>query len=90
MTLSKDAKTEIIKEFQRNVTDTGSPEAQVALLTRRIEYLTDHLRANKKDEHSRRGLLKLVGRRRRHLNYLIRHAPDSHETVVSRLGLRRK
>ncbi len=90
MTLSKDAKTEIIKEFQRNVTDTGSPEVQVALLTRRIEYLTDHLRANKKDEHSRRGLLKLVGRRRRHLNYLIRHAPDSHETVVSRLGLRRK
>lgn len=90
MTLSKDAKTEIIKEFQRDATDTGSPEVQVALLTRRIEYLTDHLRAHKKDEHSRRGLLKLVGQRRRHLNYLGRHAPDSHDVVVSRLGIRRK
>ena len=90
MTMSKDAKTEIIREFQRDATDTGSPEVQVALLTRRIEYLTDHLRAHKKDEHSRRGLLMLVGQRRRHLHYLSRHAPDSHDAVVSRLGLRRK
>ena len=90
MTLSKDAKTDIIKEFQRDDTDTGSPEVQVALLTRRIEYLTDHLRMHKKDEHSRRGLLKLVGQRRRHLHYLSRHSPDSHEAVMVRLGLRRK
>ena len=90
MTMSKDAKTEIIKEFQRDVSDTGSPEVQVALLTRRIEYLPAHLREHKKDEHSRRGLLKLVGPRRRHLNYLSRHAPQSHDAVVSRLGLRRK
>ena len=88
--MSKDAKTEIIKEFQRDASDTGSSEVQVALLTRRIEYLTDHLRAHKKDEHSRRGLLKLVGQRRRHLNYLSRHAPDSHDAVVSRLCLRRR
>ena len=90
MTLSKDAKTDIIKEFQRDVGDTGSPEVQVALLTRRIEYLTDHLREHKKDEHSRRGLLKLVGQRRRHLNYLSRHAPQSYDAIISRLGLRRK
>lgn len=90
MTLSKDAKTEIIKEFQRDASDTGSSEVQVALLTGRIKYLTDHLREHKKDEHSRHGLLKLVGQRRRHLNYLSHHAPDTHDTVVSRLGLRRK
>ena len=90
MRMSKDAKTEIIREFQRDATDTGSPEVQVALLTRRIEYLTDHLRVHKKDEHSRRGLLKLVGQRRRHLYYLSRHAPDSHDVVISRLGLRKK
>ena len=90
MTMSKDAKTEIIMEFQRDVSDTGSPEVQVALLTRRIEYLTDHLREHKKDEHSRRGLLKLVGQRRRHLNYLRRHAPQSHDADVSRQGMQRK
>ena len=88
MTMSKDAKTEIIKEFQRDVGDTGSPEVQVALLTRRIEYLTDHLREHKKDEHSRRGLLKLVGQRRRLLRYLAKEDVGRYRSVVESLGLR--
>ena len=76
MTLSKDAKQDIIRQFQRDSNDTGSPEVQIALLTSRIEYLTEHLREHKKDEHSRRGLLILVGQRRRHLNYMRRKQPD--------------
>ena len=89
MTITKDQKAEIIKNFQRDVEDTGSPEVQIAILTKRIQQLTDHLRAHKGDEHSRRGLLMLVGKRRRHLRYLSEHSSDVYDKVVSELGLRR-
>ena len=88
MTLSRDAKADIIKEFQRDSSDTGSPEVQIGLLTGRIKYLTDHLREHKKDEHSRRGLLKMVGQRRRHLQYMKRNVPERYAEIVAQLGLR--
>ena len=90
MTITKEQKSEIISDFQRDATDTGSPEVQVAILTKRIQQLTDHLRAHKKDEHSRRGLLMLVGKRRRHLQYLSNHVPVTYERVISEFGLRRR
>lgn len=89
MPLTKERKTEIIKEFGRFEGDTGSPEVQVALLTERINQLTDHLRTHSHDEHSRRGLLKLVGQRRRHLRYLSRKNTATYRELLSRLGLRR-
>jgi len=87
--LSKDAKREIINDFRIHESDTGSPEVQVAILTRRIDELTEHLRAHKKDHHSRRGLLKMVGQRRRLLNYLRDNDIERYRAVVERLGLRR-
>ena len=90
MTITKEQKSEIIRDFQRDATDTGSPEVQVAILTKRIQQLTDHLRAHKKDDHSRRGLLMLVGKRRRHLQYLSNHVPLTYERVITELGLRRR
>jgi small subunit ribosomal protein S15 len=89
MPLQKDEKQEIIQTYGRFAGDTGSPEVQVALLTRRIIQLTDHLRTHKHDEHSRRGLLKLVGQRRRHLKYLSQKDPVSYRELIQRLGLRR-
>lgn len=89
MPLSKDEKNEIIGGYGRHDGDTGSPEVQIALLTKRIEQLTEHLKAHKHDQHSRRGLLKLVGQRRRHLRYLNRKDPESYREVIQRLGLRR-
>jgi len=89
MPLSTEEKQEIIAEYGRFEGDTGSPEVQVALLTRRIVQLTDHLRTHKHDEHSRRGLLKLVGQRRRHLKYLSHKDPGSYRELIARLGLRR-
>ena len=89
MPLSKEEKDTIIQEFGRHEGDTGSPEVQVALLSSRITQLTEHLREHSQDQHSRRGLLKLVGQRRRHLNYLMRTDPDSYRTLLKRLGLRR-
>ena len=89
MTLSKTQKDSIVGGFHRHPTDTGSPEVQVALLTQRINRLTDHLKLHKHDEHSRRGLLKLVGQRRRHLNYLSHQDETKCRVVVARLGLRR-
>ncbi len=89
MTIEKAAKTVIMQDFGRHEKDTGSPEVQIALLTNRIEQLTDHLRTHKHDENSRRGLLKLVGQRRRHLKYLSRTNPESYREVIQRLGLRR-
>lgn len=88
MTLSKSEKEEIIQEYGRSPDDTGSPEVQVALLTSRIRQLTEHLKEHKHDEHSRRGLIKMVGQRRRHLSYLSREAPDRYKQIVKRLGLR--
>ena len=87
--LAKDDKTAIIQEHARQDNDTGSPEVQVALLTARIQYLTEHLREHPKDHHSRRGLLKLVGQRRRLLNYLESKDVERYRALVKRLGLRR-
>jgi small subunit ribosomal protein S15 len=90
MSLNKDAKIKVINEYHRHDGDTGSPEVQVALLTTRINQLTEHLKAHKADEASRRGLLKLVGARRRHLAYLSKQDPQKYEALTARLGLRRK
>ena len=79
----------LINNYARHESDTGSPEVQIAILTTRINQLTDHLRVNNHDESSRRGLLKLVGKRRRHLNYLNRKNPDAYREMLQRLGLRR-
>lgn len=89
MALEKDVKTEIISEHQVHEGDTGSPEVQVALLTKRIQELTAHLGANKHDYHSRRGLMKMVGQRRRMLKYLNRKDPERYRTLIAKLGLRR-
>ncbi|MGI6368244.1 MAG: 30S ribosomal protein S15 [Anaerolineae bacterium] len=89
MPLTKGEKRAIIEDFQRHPEDTGSPEVQIAELTKRISRLTEHLREHSADEHSRRGLLKLVGQRRRHLNYLSREDEAKYREVLDRLGLRR-
>lgn len=87
--LTKERKLEIINEYQLSDDDTGSPEVQIALLTARISYLTDHLRLHKHDNHSRRGLLKLVGQRRRQLNYLAKTDLSRYRSLIKRLGLRK-
>ncbi len=89
MPLSKDEKGTIIREYGRSTGDTGSPEVQIAILSTRIDQLTQHLKAHKHDEHSRRGLLKMVGQRRRHLTYLSRKNPERYREIIRRLGLRR-
>ena len=89
MTLTAEEKREITGQFGKNDQDTGSTEVQVALLTRRINQLTEHLRTHKHDHHSRRGLLMLVGRRRRFLNYLQRSDLDRYRALVRELGLRK-
>jgi small subunit ribosomal protein S15 len=89
MPIQKEEKSAIMQDFARHEGDTGSPEVQIALLTTRITQLTDHLRTHRHDEHSRRGLLKLVGQRRRHLKYLSQKNPDSYREIIQRLGLRR-
>ena len=89
MTLTKEAKLEIVDKHGRHDGDTGSPEVQIALLTTRINELTEHLRTNPKDHYSRRGLLKLVGRRRRLLDYLQRTSLESYRALIKELGLRR-
>jgi small subunit ribosomal protein S15 len=90
MSLDKDAKQKIINDHHRHGADTGSPEVQVAILTTRINQLTQHLKAHKSDEASRRGLLKMVGARRRHLAYLSKKNPQAYEAVIAKLGLRRR
>lgn len=87
--ISTDKKQEIIKEYGRHESDTGSPQVQIALLTVRIQQLTEHLQSHKHDQHSRRGLLKLVGQRRSHLNYLAANDPDGYREILARLNLRR-
>jgi small subunit ribosomal protein S15 len=87
--LSKEEKATIIKEYHMHPTDTGSPEVQIALLTTRINQLIEHLKNHKHDEHSRRGLLKLVGQRRRQLAYLSRKDAERYRKIVERLGLRK-
>jgi small subunit ribosomal protein S15 len=88
MPLTKDKKQELIGKYGRSDTDTGSAEVQVAMLTERINELTEHLRANSKDHHSRRGLLKMVGRRRRLLRYLESSDLERYRSLVTELGLR--
>ncbi|MEA2526594.1 MAG: small subunit ribosomal protein [Thermomicrobiales bacterium] len=89
MALEQVQKETIIGDFRVHETDTGSPEVQIALLTERINGLTDHLRANRHDHHSRRGLLKMVGRRRRLLAYLSGKDVDRYRVTIARLGLRK-
>jgi small subunit ribosomal protein S15 len=89
MALTQEQKSQIIAEHRRATTDTGSAEVQIAVLSKRISDLTEHLKAHKKDHASRRGLLMLVGRRRRMLEYLRREDIERYRQIVSRLGLRR-
>ncbi|MFQ5574331.1 MAG: 30S ribosomal protein S15 [Terriglobia bacterium] len=90
MSLVKGEKTKVIKKYRLHEADTGSPEVQIAILTKRISGLTDHLKEHKKDHHSRRGLLKMVGQRKRLLNYLERANIERYREVVDKLKLRAK
>lgn len=89
MALLKDRKQELVGQFARKEGDTGSPEVQVALLTERIQYLTEHFKTHAKDHHSRRGLLKLVGQRRRLLDYLKSKDLNRYKTLIEQLGIRK-
>ncbi|MBM4123792.1 MAG: 30S ribosomal protein S15 [Nitrospira sp.] len=89
MALVKEAKVELIQQHRRNDADTGSPEVQIAILTNRITYLTEHFKLHKKDHHSRRGLLQLVGRRRRLLDYLRGFDDARYRAIVERMGIRK-
>ena len=87
--ISKERKSEIIDKYKRDEKDTGSPEVQIAILTERINELTEHLKVHKKDNHSRRGLLKMVGKRRNLLNYLAKKDINRYRAIVKELGLRK-
>ncbi len=87
--INKEKKQEIIKEYSRHESDTGSVEVQIALLTKRISELTEHLKVHKKDHHSRRGLLIMVGKRRGLLNYLMKQDIDKYRDLIKSLGIRR-
>ena len=87
--MTRERKQEIISTYKRDEKDTGSPEVQIALLTERINELTEHLKIHKKDNHSRRGLLKMVGKRRNLLNYLSKKDVNRYRTIVEKLGLRK-
>jgi small subunit ribosomal protein S15 len=89
MALLKEVKSELIKQYQQHDKDSGSPEVQIAVLTNRITYLTEHFKTHKKDHHSRRGLLQLVGRRRRLLDYLRGVEEARYKTVIDRLNIRK-
>jgi len=87
--MDKAIKEQIIKEYARHEGDTGSPEVQIAVLTHRINHLNEHLKLHKKDHHSRRGLLKMVGQRRGFLNYLIKEDIERYRAIIAKLGLRK-
>jgi small subunit ribosomal protein S15 len=87
--MDKEKKTNTISTYRRHASDTGSPEVQIALLSGRINHLTEHLQAHKQDQHSRRGLLKMVGQRRRHLEYLRVNDLERYRQIVDKLGLRK-
>ena len=89
MALTKDRKAELIKSFETHEKDTGSPEVQIAILSERITYLTEHFKVHAKDHHSRRGLLMLVGQRRRLLDYVKRKDQDRYAAIIQRLGIRK-
>ncbi len=87
--MDKEQKTGLISNYRRHASDTGSPEVQIAILSGRINHLTEHLQAHKQDHHSRRGLLKMVGQRRRHLDYLKKNNLDRYRQVIDQLGIRK-
>ncbi|HXV78090.1 MAG TPA: 30S ribosomal protein S15 [Candidatus Polarisedimenticolaceae bacterium] len=89
MSLSRDHKEQLIRDFRTHESDTGSPEVQIAILTQRIQYLTDHFKLHAKDHHSRQGLLKMVGKRRRLLDYLRQKNNKRYQEIIGRLGLRK-
>lgn len=89
MTTTKQQKTDLISQYRTHDEDTGSPEVQIALLSNRITYLTEHFKAHAKDHHSRRGLLKLVGRRRRLLDYLKKTDNERYRSIIDKLGIRK-
>lgn len=89
MPLSPDNKSELIASYRTHDVDTGSPEVQIALLTKNIEHLTEHFKIHKKDHHSRQGLLKMVGKRRRLLDYLKRKSFDRYQKIIGQLGIRK-
>ncbi|MBK5260109.1 MAG: 30S ribosomal protein S15 [Thermoanaerobaculia bacterium] len=89
MTTTKEQKTELITSYATHTSDTGSPEVQIALLSNRISYLTEHFKSHAKDHHSRRGLLKMVGRRRRLLDYLKKTNVERYRTIIDKLGIRK-
>jgi len=89
VSLTKTEKTKIIQDYKMHTSDTGSPEVQIAMLTTRISQLTEHLKVHRNDDHSRRGLYKLVGQRRRHLTYLKNIDAERYRKIVERLGLRK-
>jgi len=87
--MQKDVKTQVIEQHRTHPTDTGSPEVQIAILTKRINELTDHLRIHKHDNHSRRGLLKMVGKRRKMLDYLTKKDVERYRKIIAELGIRK-
>jgi len=87
--IQKDVKTQVIEQHRTHPTDTGSPEVQIAILTKRINELTDHLRTHKHDNHSRRGLLKMVGKRRKMLDYLTKKDVERYRKIIAELGIRK-
>lgn len=89
MSLAAEKKQSLIEQYRKHPSDTGSPEVQIALLTERINYLTDHFKTHKKDHHSRRGLMKLVGQRRKLLDYLKRAHIDRYREIIEKLGIRK-
>ncbi len=89
MNMLKENKQEIIAKYKLHENDTGSPEVQIAILTERINHLNEHLKSHKKDHHSRRGLLKMVGQRRGLLNYLMKNDIERYRSIIERLGLRK-
>ena len=89
MTLNRESKSELIESYRTHDSDTGSPEVQIAILTKRIEYLTGHFKVHAKDHHSRQGLLKMVGKRRRLLDYLKRKDFSRYQQIIGKLGLRK-
>ena len=89
MPLSTEIKSEVVKEYQRGESDTGSPEVQIALLTKRINHLTGHFQDHKQDHHSRQGLLRMVSQRRKLLDYLKKQNQESYRELIGRLGLRK-
>ena len=89
MSITQQSKTDLIRDYRTHDSDTGSPEVQIAILTQRIEHLTGHFKAHAKDHHSRQGLLKMVGKRRRLLDYLRRKDSARYQEVINRLGLRK-